>query len=90
MDFEILRQYQRNRLRYYFAVVECDSTDTARTIYKECDRKPYEGCGVLLDLRYIPSDMTFEEVRLSTKVIIHSRCLQEMDICRAGRIAGLV
>ncbi|XP_042215539.1 pre-rRNA-processing protein ESF1-like [Homarus americanus] len=60
--YEALRRYQRNRLRYFYAVVECNSIDTAKVLYQECDRKPYEGAGILLDLRYIPSDMTFDEM----------------------------
>ncbi|KAK8397435.1 hypothetical protein O3P69_004879 [Scylla paramamosain] len=60
-DFEALRRYQRNRLRYFYAVMECDSVATARALYQECDRQPFEGAGILLDLRYIPSDMSFEE-----------------------------
>ncbi|KAG0716584.1 ESF1 [Chionoecetes opilio] len=59
--FLALRRYQRNRLRYFYAVLECDTLETARILYRECDRQPFEGAGILIDLRYIPSDMTFNE-----------------------------
>ncbi|XP_063607118.1 ESF1 homolog [Penaeus indicus] len=59
--YETLRRYQRNRLLYYYGVIECDTTDTAKIIYKECDRQPFEETGILIDLRYIPSDMTFDD-----------------------------
>ncbi|XP_047502527.1 ESF1 homolog isoform X2 [Penaeus chinensis] len=59
--YETLRRYQRNRLLYYYAVIECDTIDTAKIIYKECDRQPFEETGILIDLRYIPPDMTFDD-----------------------------
>ncbi|XP_066945515.1 uncharacterized protein [Macrobrachium rosenbergii] len=60
-NYEALRQYERNRLRYYYAVVECDSVDTAKVLYSECDRQSFERAGVYMDLRYIPAEMTFDE-----------------------------
>lgn len=60
-DSKALRRYQLQRLRYYYAVVRCDSIETAKNIYKNCDGSEYESTANIFDLRYVPEGMTFDE-----------------------------
>jgi hypothetical protein len=57
---EVVRAYQLERYRFYYAVVECDSDETANAIYEGCDGIQYLSSGLTLDLRFIPDEMDFE------------------------------
>ncbi|XP_017476034.1 PREDICTED: pre-rRNA-processing protein ESF1-like, partial [Rhagoletis zephyria] len=61
---EKLRKYQLERLKYFYAVVEFDSPETAEVVYNELDGLEYETSSTTLDIRFVPEEMDFEDVKL--------------------------
>lgn len=58
---ERIRAYQLNRMKYYYAVVEFDSVESAEVVYKELDGMEYEGSSLELDFRFIPDEVEFDD-----------------------------
>ncbi|KAJ3494664.1 hypothetical protein NLJ89_g10760 [Agrocybe chaxingu] len=59
-DEDALRKYQLERLRYYYAVVTCDTLDAASHIYDELEGTELERSANVFNLSFVPEDMTFE------------------------------
>jgi hypothetical protein len=46
-NIQELRKYQLDRLRYYYAIVETNSVETARAIFEACDGSEFESSGII-------------------------------------------
>eukprot|EP00357_Protocruzia_adherens_P032925 CAMPEP_0115010702 /NCGR_PEP_ID=MMETSP0216-20121206/23490_1 /TAXON_ID=223996 /ORGANISM="Protocruzia adherens, Strain Boccale" /LENGTH=596 /DNA_ID=CAMNT_0002379001 /DNA_START=81 /DNA_END=1871 /DNA_ORIENTATION=- len=56
-DQQKLREYEMNRLRYYYAVVTFDSLESGNAAYENCDGLDIGSSSNPLDLRFIPEDL---------------------------------
>ncbi|KAA1116019.1 hypothetical protein PGTUg99_032628 [Puccinia graminis f. sp. tritici] len=64
-DDKALRQYQLDRLRYFYAIVSLDSTATAQHVFAEIDGTEFERTANIFDLSYVPEEMEFDEADLA-------------------------
>jgi hypothetical protein len=60
-DGAALRQYQLERLRYYYAVIICSDNETAQNIYENTDGTEYLSSANFFDLRFIPNGTDFDD-----------------------------
>ena len=56
-----LRRYQLERLRYFYAVLDCSSVAVAEAIYDAVDGTEYLTTANFFDMRFIPDDIDFSE-----------------------------
>jgi len=60
-DSAALRQYQLDRLRYFYAVLTCSSSAVAQSIYTALDGREYLSTANFFDLRFIPDGVSFDD-----------------------------
>ncbi|KDN42977.1 hypothetical protein RSAG8_06503, partial [Rhizoctonia solani AG-8 WAC10335] len=60
-DEDALRQYQLDRLRYYYAIITCNSPSAASHIYNELHGTELERSANIFDLSHVPEDMEFAQ-----------------------------
>ena len=58
---DALRAYQLDRLKYYYAIMECSDAETAQELYETIDGTEYLSSSNFLDLRFVPDDVTFDD-----------------------------
>jgi hypothetical protein len=56
-----LRRYELDRLRYYYAIAEFDSAESALAVYAEVDGLEYERTSTVFDLRFVPDGQDLTE-----------------------------
>ncbi|KAI0307985.1 hypothetical protein B0F90DRAFT_1807324 [Multifurca ochricompacta] len=79
-DEDALRQYQLERLRYYYAIVECGTVQLASHLYSMLQGAELERSANVLNLSFVPDDMTFEvECRDQATSVIESTNYQPLD-----------
>lgn len=48
--------------RYYYAIITCDTVETAEHIYTELEGAELERSANVFDLSFVPNDMAFDDV----------------------------
>ena len=60
-----LQLYERSRLRYYYAIVDCADLATAARLYDECDGLEFLRSACKFDLRFVPDQQVSIHLPLS-------------------------
>lgn len=86
-----IRMYERSKLRWYYAIAECDSKATALRLYEECDGLEFQRSACKFDLRFVPDEQRFDGRRVRDSAadvphdyeppVFHTRALQHTEVC---------
>ncbi|WVQ67813.1 uncharacterized protein L199_006018 [Kwoniella botswanensis] len=65
IDMDQLRQYQLERLRYFYAIATFSTVAAAEHVMNECNGTEFERTANIMDLSYVPEEMDFadDEIR---------------------------
>ncbi|WRT66231.1 uncharacterized protein IL334_003184 [Kwoniella shivajii] len=65
IDMDQLRQYQLERLRYFYAIATFSSVEASEYVMNECNGTEFERTANVMDLSYVPEGMDFadDEIR---------------------------
>lgn len=61
IDMTKLRQYQLERLRYYYAIATFTTVEAAQIAHDQLDGTEFERTANIMDLSYVPEGMEFDE-----------------------------
>ncbi|WVQ99281.1 hypothetical protein IAU59_006413 [Kwoniella sp. CBS 9459] len=65
IDMDQLRQYQLERLRYFYAIATFSTVAASEYVMNECNGTEFERTANIMDLSYVPEEMEFadDEIR---------------------------
>ena len=79
-DPAVLRAYELNKLKYYYAVAECDRPETAAAVYAACDGLEFEDTSNVMDLRFVPEGTVFANPPRDVSLAVP----EDYEACVAG------
>jgi hypothetical protein len=56
---EKLREYEVQKMKYYYAVVHCNNSKTAKFLYDEYNGFEFENSNIRLNMSFIPDELEF-------------------------------
>jgi hypothetical protein len=57
----LLRKYEIQKLKYFYAIVTCNSKETAMYLYDEYNGFEFENTNLKFHMSFVPDEMVFEQ-----------------------------